>query len=257
MIDFDAYLRRIGLDPGGNPAWQAVHRAHATSIPFENLDSHRGIPVSLEQDDLERKLVASGRGGYCFEHNLLLASALEHMGLQVEPMLARVGVGGAAQETRPVGHLALRVTDVEGLQWHADVGFGLGTLLDPIPFGPSGVHEQSGWSFRVVEDGRDLAFQTLHDFSGPLVSLGMSPAGTESTEVPREAVPSLLAQRFGLPGWGLGPDDRVVALHDGGRLCRCLVTRAQRPGYRPQMHPGDGTDRLSEALAELRDAERW
>jgi N-hydroxyarylamine O-acetyltransferase len=73
MQDFDAYLRRIGLDPAGKPTWQAVHRAHATTIPFENLDSHRGIPVSLEQADLERKLVASRRGGYCFEHNLLLA----------------------------------------------------------------------------------------------------------------------------------------------------------------------------------------
>jgi prevent-host-death family protein len=32
---------------------------------------------------------------------------------------------------------------------------------------------------------------------------------------------------------------------------------AQRPGYRPRMRPGDGTDRLSRALAELRDEERW
>jgi N-hydroxyarylamine O-acetyltransferase len=265
MIDFDAYLRRIGLDPVADPAWRAVHRAHATSIPFENLDSHRGIPVSLEQADLERKLVASRRGGYCFEHNLLLASALEHMGLEVEPMLARVGVGGAAQETRPVGHLILRVTDGDGRQWHADVGFGLGTLLDPIPFGPTGAHEQSGWSFQVVQEGDELALQTLgpegwadvysfppraaflidievsnwwtctnpaspfasklivsvshddgrrealHDFSGPLVTLDMSPDGTKSAEAQREAIPSLLAQRFGLPGWGLGPDGRVVA----------------------------------------------
>jgi N-hydroxyarylamine O-acetyltransferase len=81
MLDFDAYIRRIGLDPADKPTWQAIHRAHATKIPFENLDSHRGIPISLEQADLERKLVASRRGGYCFEHNLLLASALEHMGL--------------------------------------------------------------------------------------------------------------------------------------------------------------------------------
>jgi hypothetical protein len=170
MLDFDAYLRRIGLDPAGKPAWQAVHRAHATTIPFENLDSHRGIPVSLEQADLERKLVASRRGGYCFEHNLLLASALEHLGLGVEPMLARVSVGGAPRETRPAGHLVLRATDGDGRQWHADVGFGLGTLLDPIPFGPAGV------------------------------------------QVQREAIPSLLARRFGLPGFGLGPDGRVVAL---------------------------------------------
>ena len=75
MLDFDAYLERIGLTAADSPTWQTIHRAHATSIPFENLDSHRGVPISLEQQDLERKLVTEQRGGYCFEHNLLLASA--------------------------------------------------------------------------------------------------------------------------------------------------------------------------------------
>ena len=35
------------------------------------------------------------------------------------------------------------------------------------------------------------------------------------------------------------------------------VRLATRPGYRPRMRPGDGTDRLGDALAELRDQERW
>lgn len=162
MFDFGAYLERVGLGSGDAPDWQAIHRAHATSIPFENLDSHRGIPVPLEQRDLERKMVAERRGGYCFEHNLLLTSALEHLGLRVEPMLARVRIGGAPPEARPLGHLVLRVIDGDGKTWHADVGFGLGTLLDPIPFGPDPdrVHEQSGWRFRVVEDGPELVLQT-------------------------------------------------------------------------------------------------
>jgi prevent-host-death family protein len=32
---------------------------------------------------------------------------------------------------------------------------------------------------------------------------------------------------------------------------------ARRPGYRPRMRPGDGTDTLSGALAEMRAEERW
>ena len=53
------------------------------------------------------------------------------------------------------------MTDGEGRKWHADVGFGLGTLLDPIPFGanPDTVHEQSGWRYRVVEEGSELVLQ--------------------------------------------------------------------------------------------------
>lgn len=161
MLDFDAYLDRIGLEASPAPSWHAIHRSHAISIPFENLDPHRGIPVSLAQEDLERKLVAQRRGGYCFEQNLLLASALEHLGLRVEPMLARVRTGDAPPETRGLTHLILRVTDGDGRVWHADVGFGLGTLLDPIPFGPDpdAVHQQSGWSYRVIQDGSELVLQ--------------------------------------------------------------------------------------------------
>ncbi|HEX4033067.1 MAG TPA: arylamine N-acetyltransferase [Solirubrobacteraceae bacterium] len=163
MRDFDAYLERIGLGGAGLATWQAIHRAHVTSIPFENLDPHRGIAVSLDQEDLERKLVAQRRGGYCFEHNMLFASALEHLGLSVEPMLARTRSKGTAPDRRPATHLVLRVSDGAGSAWHADVGFGLGTLLDPIPFGadPDRVHEQSGWSFRVVEEDSNLVLQTL------------------------------------------------------------------------------------------------
>ncbi|MFB7270548.1 type II toxin-antitoxin system Phd/YefM family antitoxin [Streptomyces sp. NPDC056244] len=35
------------------------------------------------------------------------------------------------------------------------------------------------------------------------------------------------------------------------------VRAAVRPGYRPRMRAGDGTDRLGDALAALRDEEPW
>jgi prevent-host-death family protein len=43
--------------------------------------------------------------------------------------------------------------------------------------------------------------------------------------------------------------DRLAA---AGRL-----RPAQRPGYRPRIRPGTGTDQLGDALAALRDEERW
>ena len=39
-----------------------------------------------------------------------------------------------------------------------DVGFARG-ILEPIPFGPGHKQEQSGWSFRVVEEGSELVLQ--------------------------------------------------------------------------------------------------
>jgi len=157
-----AYLDRIGAAPdAGLPA---VHRAHVTSIPFENLDPHGGVPVSLDLGDLQRKLVEERRGGYCFEHNLLLAGALRALGAEVEPMLARVRLGRPPDTPRPRTHLVLRVHS-GGEEWLADVGFGNGTLLEPIPFGPGAEHEQSGWRFRVVSEGAEHVLQTA-DGSG-------------------------------------------------------------------------------------------
>ena len=48
------------------------------------------------------------------------------------------------------------------------------------------------------------------------------------------------------------PAPVLVRLVESGR-----ATLARRPGYRPQMRPGDGIDRLSDALAALRDEEHW
>lgn len=157
MLDLDAYLERIGLD--GRPGIAQLHRAHLTSIPFENLDPHQGLPVSLEVEDLERKLVTERRGGYCFEQNLLLKAALEALGVEVDMFLARVRVGAEPGAVRPRSHLVLRISE-NGASWHADVGFPRG-ILEPIPFGPGPTQEQVGWSFRVVEQGSELVLQKL------------------------------------------------------------------------------------------------
>jgi N-hydroxyarylamine O-acetyltransferase len=157
-FDLDAYLARIGLS--GGPSLAEVHRAHVVSIPFENLDPQRGMPVSLEDEALQRKLVTERRGGYCFEQNLLLAGALAALGAEVELLLARVRMGAPRDAPpRPRSHLLLRVQE-DGAIWHADAGFGAGTLLEPIPFGPGVVHDQSGWRFRVVQDDRELVLQS-------------------------------------------------------------------------------------------------
>jgi len=133
VFDLDAYLERIGLN--GRPRIAQVHRAHLTSIPFEYLDPHQGLPVSLEVEDLERKLVSERRGGYCFEQNLLLKAALEALGAEVDMFLARMRLGAKPGVVRPRSHLLLRVSE-NGASWHADVGFARG-ILEPIPFGPA------------------------------------------------------------------------------------------------------------------------
>lgn len=48
------------------------------------------------------------------------------------------------------------------------------------------------------------------------------------------------------------PTPIMARLVESGR-----VRLATRPGYRPRILPGDGTERLSQALKKLRDEERW
>ena len=48
------------------------------------------------------------------------------------------------------------------------------------------------------------------------------------------------------------PTPILARLVESGR-----ATLARRPGYRPRMRPADGTDKLSETLAAMRDEERW
>jgi N-hydroxyarylamine O-acetyltransferase len=161
VLDFEAYLARIGLR--GRPGIAQLHRAHVISIPFENLDPQRGVPVSLALGDVERKLVADRRGGYCFEQNLLLKAALEALGVEVDMFLARVRSVAPPGVTRPRTHLVLRARS-GGTSWHVDVGFGHGGPFEPLPFGPGATQVQSGWRFRIVLDGAEFVLQsTEHD----------------------------------------------------------------------------------------------
>jgi hypothetical protein len=55
-----------------------------------------------------------------------------------------------------------------------------------------------------------------------------------------------------IPGRALRMAMPAVGVYPGGK-----VRRAARPGYRPRMRAGDGSDRLGEALAALREEESW
>jgi N-hydroxyarylamine O-acetyltransferase len=221
VFDLPAYLSRLGLD-GGEPSLAELHRAHVVAIPFENLDPHRGVAPKLDLDALQAKLVDGRRGGYCFEHNLLLRGALEATGRQAEPMLSRVRWNVAPGVVRPRTHLVLRVTDGDET-WLADVGFGAGTLLEPIPFGPGGPYEQSGWRFRVVEeDDGALVVQTetpdgwrdVHAFAPepvPLIDIELSNWFT-ATHPSSHFVTNLIVVRQQPDGTRLSLSDRTGEL---------------------------------------------
>ena len=138
-FDLDAYLQRIGYRGPRSPTLdtlQAVHALHPAAIPFENLNPLLGWPVALDIDSLQEKLVAGGRGGWCFEHNVLFRHALEALGFTITSLAARVVWN--APPGNPIGprsHMLLRV-DLEETPYIADVGFGGNVLTGPLRLEP-------------------------------------------------------------------------------------------------------------------------
>jgi N-hydroxyarylamine O-acetyltransferase len=162
VLDLPAYLRRTGYAGDIAPtrqALEALHLAHATHIPFENIDVLLGRPIALDLASIQAKLVGQRRGGYCFEHNLLLAAVLREFGFDLTLLAARVRHRTTA--VLPRTHMLLLVA-AEGSRWLADVGFGGEGLLLPVPFGSGEEAQHYAWTYRVVEaaDSRTWVLQS-------------------------------------------------------------------------------------------------
>jgi N-hydroxyarylamine O-acetyltransferase len=145
LLDLPAYLRRIGYAgelAATSRTLARLHRAHVAAIPFENADIMLGRSVAVDLPGIQDKLVRRGRGGYCFEHGLLLAAALEQLDYRVDRLLARVGSDRDART-----HLVLRVRAGQDC-WLADTGFGTG-LIEPLPFDGGTPARQYGWTYRL------------------------------------------------------------------------------------------------------------
>ena len=164
-LDLDAYLARIGRPGPVAPdatTLRALHAAHVASIPFENLDVQMGLPIRLDLDSLQQKLVGRRRGGYCFEQNTLFLAVLRRAGFDVVPCEARVRRG--ATTLLPRTHMLLLV-QMEGGRWLCDVGFGADGPLEPVPM-DGGPHRQPQGTFRVAAEagGEGLnVLQSLQD----------------------------------------------------------------------------------------------
>jgi N-hydroxyarylamine O-acetyltransferase len=176
-IDLDKYFERIGYS-GPRDASLAtlceLHKLHPQAIPFENLDPLLKRPVKLDPAALEDKLVNSGRGGYCFEQNLLFAQVLRALGFGVREGTARVRWSVPAGARTPRVHAVLFV-DAEGEGYLADVGFGGNVLTAPLELGSRGEQETPHESFRLVEeDGRLVEEANINGAWTPLYAFDFS-----------------------------------------------------------------------------------
>jgi len=163
-LDVKAYLERINYrGPLAVTAetLRALHVAHMTAVPFENLSIHASEPVVLEDGALFDKIVVRRRGGFCYEDNGLFAALLRELGFQVSMLSAEVanpeGVFSPAFD-----HMALLVTLEE--RWLADVGFG-DSFVEPLRLDERGEQAQGRHAYRIAPDG-DYLVMSRRDTGG-------------------------------------------------------------------------------------------
>jgi N-hydroxyarylamine O-acetyltransferase len=163
-FNLEAYSRRIGYAGPREPTLatlSAIHALHPAALAFENLDPLLGRPVSLDLEALQAKMVGARRGGYCFEQNALLRAALEAIGFDVTPLIARV-VWGAPPD-RPLGpntHMLLRIDLPEGPHI-ADVGFGGHFFSAPLKLAPTVEQRTHESVLRLAPSSGALVLETL------------------------------------------------------------------------------------------------
>ena len=160
-FDLNAYLIRLGVDRPARPDLSALRDlalAHPCAIPFENLDPLLRRPVRLDVASIQNKLVRGGRGGWCFEHNLLLGTALTALGYSVTGLAARVVWNVPPGVVRNRSHMVLLVALPDGPHI-VDVGFGGSTPTAPLRL-DTGIEQATPHEpFRLTEVDRGLLLE--------------------------------------------------------------------------------------------------
>jgi N-hydroxyarylamine O-acetyltransferase len=167
-FDLDAYFARISYTGPRAPTFDTVAgilRAHIASIPFESFDCLLGRPIRLDPENLQPKIVANRRGGYCFEHASLMRAALEAIGFSPVRHCSRVLLFERRHESVRQ-HMFLTV-NINGVAYVIDPGFGPFACSYPIPIDGTPVsaaapfhrlaREGNDWVLYVTKDGQQVA----------------------------------------------------------------------------------------------------
>jgi N-hydroxyarylamine O-acetyltransferase len=160
-FDQKAWLDRIGYSGPLTPTLDTLNKlifAHAHAISYETLDIMLGRPPKLDVATLQDKMIAKGRGGYCFEQNMLFRAGLRSLGYRIISLQGRVIRGLAIDAPRPAIHMLLQVELPEG-PYLADVGFGNLAPTSALLLKPHVEQETPHEVMRFIDVGGELTLQ--------------------------------------------------------------------------------------------------
>ena len=97
------------------------------------------------------RFVEGGRGGYCFEQNLLFGYVLRALGFKLRETTARVRWSVPPGVTTPRVH-ALLIVEAEGEEYLVDVGFGGNVSTAPLLLKSRDEQQTPHEPFRLVQE---------------------------------------------------------------------------------------------------------
>ena len=142
-LDTTTYLQRLGIARRPEPTLATLRdlqQRHTHAIAFETLSPLLHAPVPIDLASLQRKVLHDGRGGYCYELNLLFLALLQELGFEARGLTGRVVMGGPEDAITARTHLLVLVT-LDGVRHVADVGFG--GMVPTAPLLIDSTHAQS------------------------------------------------------------------------------------------------------------------
>jgi N-hydroxyarylamine O-acetyltransferase len=161
-FDQEAWLDRIGYKGSRALTLETLRGlvdAHSTAIAYESIDVLLDRTPQLDLVALQRKMIGSRRGGYCFEQNMLFRGGLRALGFDVTSLQARVVRGLAIDAARPMLHMVLQVNLPDGA-FLADVGFGNLAPTAPLKLSPDLEQDTPHEVMRFIRMGDELTLQS-------------------------------------------------------------------------------------------------
>ncbi|AZV41156.1 acetyltransferase [Peribacillus asahii] len=152
-----------------------LQKQHVLNVHFENLDILNKKPLSLNTEDLYKKIVLFQRGGVCYELNGLFYHLLTQLGFNPYLMAGTVHVRDEIWAIENA-HLFM-VVPVDNKEYLVDVGLGGKCPRIPVPMSGEEVIDSDG-NYRVKKDEEKLLFylqketstgwEILYRFEAPL-----------------------------------------------------------------------------------------
>lgn len=149
----------------------SLQSSHIAKYSFNSLAVVLGKCISLDVNDIFKKIVLQHKGGYCFEHNKLVQNVLEELGFEVRLLLARVVYNQNIDTSRT--HRIMLVS-LNGSNYIVDGGFGHLGARHPVKMEMGLDQDQGDARYRIVKNDlneynyqifKDGDFFTLYTFN--------------------------------------------------------------------------------------------